>query len=43
MLAQESGEWSEASELAKDLKLPDDEVATTWFQALRWAQEATSL
>ena len=43
MLAQESGEWSEASKLAKHLKLADEEVAATWFQALQWAQEATSL
>jgi c-di-GMP-related signal transduction protein len=42
MLAQESGEWSQSSELAKQLKLADEEVASTWFQALRWAQEATS-
>lgn len=42
MLAQESGEWSRSSELAKQLKLPDEEVASTWWQALRWAQEATS-
>jgi EAL and modified HD-GYP domain-containing signal transduction protein len=42
MLAQESGEWSQSSALAKQLKLPDEEVASTWWQALRWAQEATS-
>jgi EAL and modified HD-GYP domain-containing signal transduction protein len=42
MLAQESGEWAESSALAKQLKLPEDEVASTWFQALQWAQEATS-
>lgn len=42
MLAQESGEWSKASELAKQLNLPDEEVASTWWQALQWAQEATS-
>jgi uncharacterized protein YeaC (DUF1315 family) len=42
MLAQESGEWAESSALAKQLKLTDDEVASTWFQALQWAQEATS-
>jgi len=43
MLAQESGEWSESSELARQLKIPDEEVASTWFQALQWAQEATSI
>jgi EAL and modified HD-GYP domain-containing signal transduction protein len=43
MLSQESGEWTQSSELAKQLKLTDEEVASTWFQALQWAQEATSL
>lgn len=41
MLAQESGEWAESSKLAKGLKLSDEEVASTWFQALQWAQAAT--
>jgi EAL and modified HD-GYP domain-containing signal transduction protein len=41
MLAQESGEWVQSSELAKQLKLPDEIVALTWFQSLQWAQEAT--
>jgi len=42
MLAQESGEWSQSSKLAKQLKLHDEEVASTWFQSMRWAQEATT-
>jgi EAL and modified HD-GYP domain-containing signal transduction protein len=42
MLAQESGEWAQSSELAKQLKLSDEEVASTWWQALQRAQEATS-
>ena len=42
MLAQESGERTQSSELAKQLKLTDEEVASTWWQALQWAQEATS-
>jgi c-di-GMP-related signal transduction protein len=42
MLAQESGEWTKASELTKQLKLPDEEVAATWLQSLQWAQEAVS-
>jgi EAL and modified HD-GYP domain-containing signal transduction protein len=42
MLAQESGAWEQSSELAKQLQVPDEEVALTWWQALRWAQEATS-
>ncbi len=41
MLAQESGEWAVASELAKQLKLSDEEVAATWWQSLEWAQEST--
>jgi c-di-GMP-related signal transduction protein len=42
MLAQESGEWSQSSELAGQLRLSDEEVASTWWQALLWAQEAAS-
>ncbi len=42
MLAQESGEWAQSSALAKELNVPDDAVASTWFQSLQWAQEATS-
>ncbi len=41
MLAQESGEWTQSSLLAKQLHLSDEEVASAWFQALQWAQEAT--
>jgi len=42
MLAQEAGEWAQSSVLAKQLNLPDEEVASTWWRALQWAQEATS-
>jgi EAL and modified HD-GYP domain-containing signal transduction protein len=42
MLAQESGEWAQSSKLAAELKLSDEEVASTWFQALQWAQAATA-
>ncbi len=42
MLAQESGEWIKAAELAKQLHLPEEEAASTWLQSLQWAQEATS-
>jgi len=42
MLAQEAGEWSQSSELAKQLKLTDEEAASAWWQALQWAQQATS-
>ena len=42
MLAQESGEWDKSSELARQLKLSDDEVGSTWWRSLTWAQEVTS-
>jgi c-di-GMP-related signal transduction protein len=42
MLAQESGEWEQSSELARQLKLSEEEVATLWWQAMQWAQQATS-
>ena len=42
MLAHESGNWAKSSELSKQLKLSDEEVATHWWQALQWAQEATA-
>ncbi len=42
MLASEAGKWSEAAALAKVLNLSEQEVATHWWQALNWAQEATS-
>jgi EAL and modified HD-GYP domain-containing signal transduction protein len=42
MLAQESGEWAQSSKLANELKLSDEEVSSTWFQALQWAQAATA-
>ena len=42
MLARESGEWAQSAALAAQLKLTDEDVATTWWQALQWAQEATS-
>jgi len=41
MLAQESGEWTKASELAHQLGLADEEVANTYWLALSWAQEVT--
>ncbi len=42
MLACESGKWAESSALAHQLNLSDQDVATRWWQALQWAQEATS-
>lgn len=41
MLAQESGEWTESSELARQLKLSDEDVAAQWWQAMQWAQQAS--
>ncbi len=42
MLAQESGEWTQSSALAQQLKLTDEVVASTWWEAMQWAQGATS-
>ncbi len=39
MLAQESGEWTQAAELANQLHVPEEEVTTFWWQALEWAQQ----
>lgn len=42
MLAHESGQWTQSRELASQLNLTDEEVSSTWWQALQWAQEATN-
>jgi c-di-GMP-related signal transduction protein len=42
MLAQESGEWEQASALAEQLHLSDKEAGMNWWQAMQWAQEVTS-
>lgn len=42
MMAYESGRWADSTVFAKQLKLPDEEVSTRWWEALQWAQEATS-
>jgi c-di-GMP-related signal transduction protein len=42
MLAQESGEWDQSTQLAKGLKLSDEDVASSWWQAMQWAQEAVA-
>ncbi len=39
MLAQESGEWPAAAELARLLHLGKNEVADAYWQALQWARE----
>jgi len=41
MLAQESGEWAMASELARQVGVKDEEAADIWWQAMTWAQEVT--
>ena len=41
MLAQESGEWEKATELARQLKVSEEEVADRWWQAMQWAQQVT--
>jgi c-di-GMP-related signal transduction protein len=39
MLAQESGDWQNTSELAKSLKLTESEVAEVYWQAMQWARQ----
>ena len=41
MLAQESGEWEQSGELARQLRLSSEEVAERWWQAMQWAQQVT--
>lgn len=41
MLAQESGEWKTASELASQLHLGDSDVAGAYWQAMQWAREVS--
>jgi c-di-GMP-related signal transduction protein len=41
MLAQESGEWAESAELAKQLQLKDDEVSDMYWQAVQWSRQVT--
>ncbi len=42
MLAQESGEWENSTEIAQRLGLTDAEVGNSWWNALTWAQEVSS-
>jgi c-di-GMP-related signal transduction protein len=42
MLAQESGEWEQSSDLARLLKLSDEEGSALWWQAMQWAQQVTN-
>jgi len=42
MLAQESGEWKEAEELAKQLDLGETEAADKYWEAVQWARQVTA-
>jgi EAL and modified HD-GYP domain-containing signal transduction protein len=41
MLAQESGEWTTASELTHQLHLTESDVASSHWQAMQWAKEVS--
>jgi c-di-GMP-related signal transduction protein len=41
MLAQESGEWEQSSELARQMHLSAEEVSEQWWQATHWSQQVT--
>lgn len=38
MLALESGEWQNRSELAKTMRLSESEVAEAHWQAMQWGE-----
>ena len=42
MLAQESGEWKTASDLAAQLHLAESEVAECYWQAMQWARQVSA-
>ena len=42
MLAQEAGEWDEATALATQLRLPDGFAADTQWNAMQWASQMTN-
>ena len=42
MLAQESGEWKEAAELAKQIQLSESEVAEKYWEAVQWARQVSA-
>jgi EAL and modified HD-GYP domain-containing signal transduction protein len=42
MLAQESGEWTVARELATQLQLCESDVSTSYWKALQWARQVSS-
>lgn len=41
MLAQESGDWQRAAELAKSLDLRENDVAEIYWQAMQWARQVS--
>jgi c-di-GMP-related signal transduction protein len=43
MLAQEAGWWERSSALARQMRVPDDEIAANWWQAVQWAQQITGV
>ncbi len=42
MLAQEAGDWPRSNLIARKLGLTEEAVMSAWWQAIQWAQEATS-
>lgn len=42
MLAHESGEWTKAAELARQLSIPPDESGKAYWLAMQWAKEVSS-
>jgi len=43
MLAQESGEWARASELARKINLDEQCAGDAWWKAIAWAQDVTGM
>ena len=41
MLAQESGQWEQVSELSRNLHLTESQVAQTFWNAVQWAREVS--
>jgi c-di-GMP-related signal transduction protein len=41
MLAQESGEWETARELARQLHLSESDVAEKHWEAMQWARQVS--
>ena len=41
MLAQESGDWKRAAELAKSLNIRESDVAELYWQGMQWARQVS--